>query len=335
VFAAIGTVGVRYYNPVTGRYISADPTLYADGPNDYIYVHCNPINRIDPLGLEDSPPPPPGSGTPAGDSNDSGGSGSGNSNNGTVSNDAEGKKIPNWRKQFSLDAALRDNSAATAFDDPVGNVLFGLHKAEDETSRAQNAAENGDSPIALVVGDLSGVNGIIENYSQSDRLSGQPLTEDEAFARGLGGFERLIALAGGPCLGELDALGEGSLLSSRGLYSRNFLSDAPAGQLVPETVTDAKYGPYSRDYFPSTPTAADRAAIGGSPDHVPTLVQRWYNGDPAAGERPLIFATPAERAASARDRSRMFPSTKGTQNSQGGTMSNWSKQMKRIWFDNH
>lgn len=42
---------VRYYNPVTGRYISRDPLGYADGMNNYLYVKNNPINRIDPLGL--------------------------------------------------------------------------------------------------------------------------------------------------------------------------------------------------------------------------------------------------------------------------------------------
>jgi RHS repeat-associated protein len=46
--------GFRYYNPVTGRYISRDPIGYGDGMNPYLYVHNNPINRIDPLGLEDS-----------------------------------------------------------------------------------------------------------------------------------------------------------------------------------------------------------------------------------------------------------------------------------------
>jgi len=46
-------VGVRYYNPVTGRYINRDPAGYVDGPNPYLYVHNNPINDIDPLGLWD------------------------------------------------------------------------------------------------------------------------------------------------------------------------------------------------------------------------------------------------------------------------------------------
>jgi RHS repeat-associated protein len=43
--------GFRYYNPITGRYISRDPLGYKDGANCYIYVGNNPINRIDPLGL--------------------------------------------------------------------------------------------------------------------------------------------------------------------------------------------------------------------------------------------------------------------------------------------
>jgi len=53
---AVRTVGFRYYNPVTGRYISRDPIGYGDGMNVYAHVHNNPINRIDPLGLDDKKP---------------------------------------------------------------------------------------------------------------------------------------------------------------------------------------------------------------------------------------------------------------------------------------
>lgn len=48
---AVRTVGFRYYNPITGRYISRDPLGYPNGLNNYLYVNNNPINRIDPLGL--------------------------------------------------------------------------------------------------------------------------------------------------------------------------------------------------------------------------------------------------------------------------------------------
>ena len=43
--------GFRYYDPEIGRYLTRDPAGYADGLNVYLYVHNNPINFIDPLGL--------------------------------------------------------------------------------------------------------------------------------------------------------------------------------------------------------------------------------------------------------------------------------------------
>lgn len=85
-----------------------------------------------------------------------------------------------------------------------------------------------------------------------------------------------------------------------------------------------------RAHYGDTPTTADRKAIGGeSVDHNPPLVKRYYEGDPAKGEKPGYQQTPAERRASATDRSRMQPSTRSAQNSQGGTMSQYSKQKKQ------
>jgi RHS repeat-associated protein len=85
-----------------------------------------------------------------------------------------------------------------------------------------------------------------------------------------------------------------------------------------------------RAHYGDTPTAADKKAVGGeSVDHDPPLVKRYYEGDAAKGEKPGHQQTPAERKASANDRTRMRPSTKDAQRRQGGQMSNYSKQQKK------
>ncbi|MCP3888344.1 MAG: hypothetical protein GY702_05660 [Desulfobulbaceae bacterium] len=43
----------RFYDPSTGRYISADPIGLDGGMNFYAYVQNDPINKIDPWGLFD------------------------------------------------------------------------------------------------------------------------------------------------------------------------------------------------------------------------------------------------------------------------------------------
>lgn len=58
-------------------------------------------------------------------------------------------------------------------------------------------------------------------------------------------------------------------------------------------------------------------------------MKRYYEGDPATGEKPGWQMTPEERAASAGDRSRMSPQDGGESNSQGGQMSACSREMKR------
>ena len=41
----------RYYDPDTGRYLTPDPIGLAGGINPFVYSESNPINYIDPLGL--------------------------------------------------------------------------------------------------------------------------------------------------------------------------------------------------------------------------------------------------------------------------------------------
>jgi RHS repeat-associated protein len=42
----------RVYSPKLGRFLQPDPIGYADGLNHYAYVGNDPVNRLDPLGLE-------------------------------------------------------------------------------------------------------------------------------------------------------------------------------------------------------------------------------------------------------------------------------------------
>ncbi len=44
--------GFRYRDLETGTFLTRDPIGYADGPNIYCYVHCNPITYFDAYGLE-------------------------------------------------------------------------------------------------------------------------------------------------------------------------------------------------------------------------------------------------------------------------------------------
>jgi hypothetical protein len=94
--------------------------------------------------------------------------------------------------------------------------------------------------------------------------------------------------------------------------------------------------PYNRaKHYGRTPTAADRSAVGAGQgevaDHDPPLVQRYYEGDPAKGEKPGYEMTPAERAASASDRSRMDPQPMSDSNAQGGRMRAYSMAMRRFF----
>jgi len=42
----------RYYDPRTGRFLSEDPIGYSDGMNLFSYTRNNPLNFIDPFGLQ-------------------------------------------------------------------------------------------------------------------------------------------------------------------------------------------------------------------------------------------------------------------------------------------
>jgi hypothetical protein len=92
--------------------------------------------------------------------------------------------------------------------------------------------------------------------------------------------------------------------------------------------------PYNRrKHYGSTPTKADREALGASTDevvnHEPPLVKRYYEGDPAIGERPGKDMTAEERRASGSDRSRMNLQPKDESNRQGADMARYSREQKK------
>lgn len=45
--------GTRYYDPSVGRWTQRDPS--GQDANSYAYVACNPVNAVDPSGLEAEP----------------------------------------------------------------------------------------------------------------------------------------------------------------------------------------------------------------------------------------------------------------------------------------
>jgi len=48
---------IRWYDPVTGRWLSKDPIGIAGGLNQYVFCRNNPVNFRDPFGLQDQASP--------------------------------------------------------------------------------------------------------------------------------------------------------------------------------------------------------------------------------------------------------------------------------------
>ncbi|WP_379554163.1 RHS repeat-associated core domain-containing protein [Qipengyuania sp. DGS5-3] len=55
IFADLYYNRYRDYDPVTGRYLQADPIGLGGGSNNYVYAGSNPANNIDPDGLFQMP----------------------------------------------------------------------------------------------------------------------------------------------------------------------------------------------------------------------------------------------------------------------------------------
>ncbi len=112
-------------------------------------------------------------------------------------------------------------------------------------------------------------------------------------------------------------------------------SDAPrAGDKIGGDAAQEMIEPYNRrKHYGNTPTKADRKALGANSDqvvdHDPPLVNRYYDGDPKAGEKPGKHMSDAERRKSANDRDRMRPQSKDESNKQGARAAQYSKEQKK------
>jgi hypothetical protein len=112
------------------------------------------------------------------------------------------------------------------------------------------------------------------------------------------------------------------------------LGAAAASRATPSVGEVGPSEPYNRQqHYGKTPTAADRRAVGAGQgevaDHQPSLVKRYYEGDPDSGEKPGYLMTEAERKASAADRTRMRPQPAQDSAAQGAAMARYSREMRR------
>jgi RHS repeat-associated protein len=92
--------------------------------------------------------------------------------------------------------------------------------------------------------------------------------------------------------------------------------------------------PYNRrKHYGNTPKKSDRKHFGAGEDevvdHDPSLVKRYYEGDPSSREKPGFKMSDSNRKKSANDRARMKVQSRKESNVQGGKMSAYSKKKKK------
>jgi len=195
--------------------------------------------------------------------------------------------------------------------DPAGAMINDAKYLENQYDRQRQLGagktQAAVDAAAIAANNAAGTLPPVEAAANIDLGTGQPIGDFRArYRHFIGGFSQMMAMM-------------------FGLWN----SDCPVDDAPPKP-TEA----YNRGkHYGKTPTAADRRTLGASSgqvvDHQPPLVQRYCDGDPGTGEPPGHQLTDAERKASAADRSRMQLQSRGDSNSQGGNMSQYSKEQKR------
>jgi len=220
----------------------------------------------------------------------------------------------------------------------------GFHRAE---MKAQHAASAG-----MVAGGVKLVTGAA--MTLGSWVQGKPMADPTAVSQAFGKIDQVISNefnVDPEFQSSFDFASEGTVLAgvvvtagrsgggsngTGGKSSRKTKTDTDAQVEVELTPAQGKTPAEAynrRKHYGSSPTQADRKAVGAGEgqvaDHTPPLVKRYYEGDPATGEKPGFLMTDAERRASAQDRMRMSPQPRSESDKQGGIMSQYSKEKKK------
>jgi hypothetical protein len=195
-------------------------------------------------------------------------------------------------------------------------------------SRAGNIGRN--------VGRAAGtVQGVYEIYDGVKKVAAAPTIAGGGTAvSGCLGTVPAVALGGTVAVAGIAEILHGVYSVGNGLKLglKDYDASTSSARDQSEANAPQKTGPteaYNRQkHYGKTPTEADRKAAGVGPDevldHEPSLVERYHNGDPSINEPPGWSLLPAERKASAGDRSRMNPQPRADSNAQGGKLKKFS-----------
>lgn len=297
--------GMRYRDLEAGVFITRDPAELIDGPNMFTYVRQNPWTSFDPLGLSEE----------------------------QAQNVRTFAKVVHF---ITSGAGLADTGYGRAMTAAASRlpVVGQMHKIRHDIDQtlgvtAKNLEGGSDSYVASAA--KARLTTIVENdipvvSNGKKAVTGETLDTNGDKAS-LGWFDR--AQAGSTAAQEAVLIAYGATKGGGGKAA-----ESPGGATARDVAATGPMEAYNRrKHYGSTPTQADRNAVGAGEgqvaDHNPPIVKRYYEGDPATGEKPGFQMTDAERRASAQDRTRMTPQPRSESDQQGGKMSQYSKEKKK------
>jgi RHS repeat-associated protein len=210
--------GFRYYDPEVGRYISRDPIGYGDGLNVYLYVHNNPINHIDPLGLseqEDKSDYAQGGLTARllrWSSNKLNQIGTDSKSNAILSNPATQAVMGFYSHMASLGAnVMTPKTYVEGYKTQVEKTSDVIFTAQQQGANPVSAASQG---LGYAAGNLIGYTPAIESAFGVDIASGENIEGVDRAQRGLMGGSQLLLTGTGLAASYNAALQTGKIAAS-------------------------------------------------------------------------------------------------------------------------